>query len=288
MFELEPPEFSAELTLAIACLRWPFGESVEHDIRALAGAPIDWSRFLDWVRRNRIAPLVYHNLRRTGCPSIPEAVVAQLRGEATRNTRRVLVQIAEAARITSLLADAGIRSMIIKGPLLSLLAFGAPSLRESQDIDLVVDSANVMEAHRLIVQAGYRLIAPIVELTPPRYRVYRRWRGQSGYYLVSSDVVLELHWRLTANSLLMRDAATSCTQQVRVSGRSFATLPDEELFLYLCVHGSVHMWFRLKWLADIAALLQRLRPEAIGRIASRARTLGLDRPVHVALILAHT
>jgi hypothetical protein len=287
MSELELPEFSNELTLVIACSRWPFGESVEHNIRALTGVPIDWSRFLEWVRRNRIAPLVYHNLEQTNCPAIPKAVVAQLRSEAAHNTRRVLMQIAEAGRISSLLADEGIRSMIIKGPLLSLLAFGDLSLRESQDIDLVVDSAHVMEAHRLIVQAGYCLIAPKVELTPPRYQVYRRWRGQLGYYLVSSDVVLELHWRLTANSLLMRDVARLCTQQVRVSSRSFDTLPDEELFLYLCVHGSVHMWFRLKWLADIAVLLQRMDPEDIGRITSCAQTLGLDRPVHVALILAH-
>ena len=289
MSELEPPEFSAELTLAIACLRWPFDESVEHNIHALAGVPIDWNRFLDWVRRNRIAPLVYHNLRQADCPLVPEAVVARLQGEAARNTRRVLIQIAEAARVTRLLADAGIQSMIIKGPLLSVLAFGDPSLRQSQDIDLVLNPARVVEADRLIAQAGYRLITPEIELTPPRYQVYRRWRGQSGYYLTSFDVTLELHWRLTANSLLMPDVATLCsrTQQVRVAGTNFATLPDEELFLYLCVHGSVHMWFRLKWLADIAALLHRLRPEAIDRIASRAQTLGLDRPFHVALILAH-
>jgi Uncharacterised nucleotidyltransferase len=285
----DPPEFSAELTLAIACSRWPFGQSVEHDIRALAGVPIDWSRFLDWVRRNRIAPLVYHNLRQTGCPSIPEVVVARLRSEAARNTHRVLMQIAEAARITRILADAGIRSMIIKGPLLSLLAFGDLSLRESRDIDLVLDPSRIVEADRLIVLAGYRRLTPKVELTPSLCEAYRRWRGQSAYYLASLNVILELHWRLTSNSLLMPDVATLCsrTQQVPVAGTSFATLPDEELFLYLCVHGSAHMWFRLKWLADISALLQQLRPEAIERIANRAQTFGLNRPVHVALLLAH-
>jgi Uncharacterised nucleotidyltransferase len=290
MSELKLPEFSAELTLAIACARWPFGKSIDREIRILARSPIDWNRFLAWVRRNHIAPLVYHNLREARCSAIPEAVIAQLQGEAARNTRRVLIQIAEAARITRLLADAGIGSLIIKGPVLSLLAFGDLSLRQSHDIDLMIDPPRVMEAERLITQAGYRRVTPEVELTQPLYDVYRHWRGQSTYYLDSLDVILELHWRLTSNSLLFTvEAATlrSSAQQVRVAGTTFATFSDEALFLYLCVHGSVHFWFRLKWVIDIAALLYRLPPQVIARIEGNAQALKLDRPFHAALILAH-
>jgi hypothetical protein len=290
MSELKLPEFSAELTLAIACARWPCGRSIDREIRILARSPIDWNQFLAWVRRNHIAPLVYHNLREARCSVVPEAVIAQLRAEAAHNTRRVLLQIAEAARITSLLADAGIESLIIKGPVLSLLAFGDVSLRQSHDIDLMLDPTRVVEAERLITQAGYRRVTPKVELTQPFYDVYRHWRGQSTYYLDSLDIVLEIHWRLTSNSLLFAfDAATlrNGAQQVRVAGTTLTTFSDEALFLYLCVHGSVHVWFRLKWIADIAALLCRLRPEVIDRIASNAQTVGLHRPFHAALILAH-
>jgi len=290
MSEIELPEFSAELTLVVACSRWPFNKSVEREIQTRAAAPIDWSRFLDWVRRNRIAPLVYYNLRQTGSPLIPETVVARIQSEAAKNARRVLIQVAEAARITRLLADAGIRSMIIKGPVLSLLAFGDLTLRESQDIDVVIDPARLLDVDRLMVQAGYRRITPEVELALFQYKIYQRWRCQFRYYLDSLDLFLEVHWRLTSNSLLMPSDATklfSCSKEVSVGGASFRTLADEELFLYLCVHGSVHIWFRLKWLADIAALLQRLRPEIIERIARRAQSLGLNRPFHAALILAH-
>ena len=92
-----------------------------------------------WVRRNRIAPLVYRNLRQAACPLVPEAVVLQLQSESARNARRALMQIAEAARVSRLLTAAGIRSMIVKGPVLAQLAFGDPTLRESEDIDLVID-----------------------------------------------------------------------------------------------------------------------------------------------------
>jgi hypothetical protein len=33
------------------------------------------------------------------------------------------------------------------------------------------------------------------------------------------------------------------------------TLPLELLFLYLCVHGSKHLWSRPAWIADVAGLL---------------------------------
>ena len=127
----------------------------------------------------------------------------------------------------------------------------------------------------MIAKAGYRRVVPDAGFAPSLYEAYRRRRCQFGYYLQTRDLFLELHWRLTSNPLLMpTDAATlwSRSEQVRVAGANLSTLPDEDLFLYLCVHGSVHMWFRLKWLVDIAALLQQLRPEAIDRIARRARS----------------
>ena len=37
--------------------------------------------------------------------------------------------------------------------------------------------------------------------------------------------------------------------------RGLRTLGEEDLFAYLCMHGALHWWHRLKWLADINALL---------------------------------
>jgi Uncharacterised nucleotidyltransferase len=288
--DIELPEFPSELALVIACSRWPLGETERREIRTLAAAPINWDRFLAWVQRNRIAPLVYRNLQVAGSSLVPDAIFLQLQSEFSRNALRVVAQVTEAARISRLLADAGIRSMIIKGPVLSQLAFGDPVLRESKDVDLVIDADRVPEVDRMIIKAGYRRLIPDIELTSLFVEIYLRRRCQFTYYLEKSNCYLELHWRLTANPLLMPfDSKMSWrrTEPVYVAGAKFVTLPDEELLLYLCVHGSVHMWFRLKWLADIAALLQKMRPEAIDRIASRARALKLDRSFHQAIILAN-
>jgi hypothetical protein len=290
MSDFELPEFPPELALVIACSRRPLGSSDEQEIRQRAVARLEWDRFLAWVRLNQIAPLVARNLRQAAATAVPAAVTAQLREDAAHNVRRVLMQIAEAARVMRLLAEADIRSLMIKGPALSVLAFGDPTLRQSVDIDLLVDPEMALEADRLIIQAGYRRVSPDLELTSTQYKAYRHFRCQFAYHSRTFGLALELHWRLCSNSRLLPLEATtlwSRPRQVRVAGTYVATLPDEELFLYLCVHGSMHMWLRLKWLADIAALLHKIPVDVIDRIASRARSFEVERPFHQALLLAN-
>ena len=289
MADLVLPDFPPELALAVAAARWPLDDPGRVAIRWHTSAVLDWERFLAWVARHRIAPLVHRNLRQAG--SVPAHVLERLQDQDARNARQVLTQISEAARIKRTLDAAGIRSMMIKGPLLSVLAFGDATLRASRDVDLYVDRAEVREADRLIVEAGYRRFAPDFALAPREQAAFLRLRCQYAYFSEQAGVVQELHWRLTSNATLMpiSDATLwSRSDPVRLNGVDFTTLPEEEMFLYLCIHGSVHVWFRLKWLVDIAALLPRMSAEALQRIAVRARVLGIERPLFQALMLAHS
>jgi hypothetical protein len=60
---------------------------------------------------------------------------------------------------------------------------------------------------------------------------------------------------------------------------------DDILFAYLAAHGAHSGWFRLKWLADITALL-RHDPGAIEAHYRRAQALGVGRCAAQALLLA--
>lgn len=46
------------------------------------------------------------------------------------------------------------------------------------------------------------------------------------------------------------------TEETSFSGKTMKRLSIEFELLYLVVHGSIHAWFRLKWLTDIRDLLQ--------------------------------
>src|SRR5262249_55407472 len=71
------------------------------------------------------------------------------------------------------------------------------------------------------------------------------------------------------------------------AGRSVSTLAADELFSYLCVHGASSLWFRLKWITDLAALLSACPATEIERLYSRSQELGAGRAADQALLLAH-
>src|SRR5262249_42174545 len=57
------------------------------------------------------------------------------------------------------------------------------------------------------------------------------------------------------------------------------------LFAYLCAHGANHCWYRLKWLADIGALLARRSGIEITRFYEAAETRGAGPAAAQALLL---
>ena len=282
-------DFGAELRLVLACARWPLDTAGRAEIAHRAAAVSDWQLFLAWVGRHGVAPLVCANLRAAGSDLVPREVFCALEERERGNTQRVFGQIAEAVRITRLLANAAIRVMIVKGPPLAVLAFNDVGLRWCRDIDLLIDAAHVGEADRLISAAGYRRFAPDFTLTSQQQQMFLKMRCEFAYYSSPNDVILELHWRLTPNRRLMpldESAVWGRAKSARLGGAEFLTLPDDELFLYLCIHGASHVWFRLKWLADVAALLRQMPSEMVERAAGRASLLGLDRIFHQSLLLA--
>ena len=52
-------------------------------------------------------------------------------------------------------------------------------------------------------------------------------------------------------------------------------MPAQRLLLYLCVHGALDGWLRLKWLADIAALLRTMDAQQLRSTAALAALLFL-------------
>jgi hypothetical protein len=71
------------------------------------------------------------------------------------------------------------------------------------------------------------------------------------------------------------------------AGVHLPTLPLRLLLPYLAVHGASSAWFRLKWLADFAALAARSEPRELSDIARQAPRLGAGRTFAAALILAN-
>ncbi|HLZ67503.1 MAG TPA: nucleotidyltransferase family protein [Aliidongia sp.] len=275
-----------EFALVAACCLWPPSPDRNKAILGAAAGPIDWARFLRVVARHRVPGLAWSGLSRAGI-AMPTDVVQKLKTDAGRVARANLVLCAETVRLQRLFGEAGLACAFLKGAAVAALAYDDIGIRHAKDIDMIVADADLAAASDLLIAAGYRRTSPPGAISPTQLALWRRHGKDMAWRHHGSGIELELHWRLTDVTYLLNEPFDfSALQPVRVTpSAEVAALPPAELFGYLCVHGAFHGWSRLKWLADINALLAPQPADLITSYYEFARKKGLERAVAPALLL---
>jgi hypothetical protein len=278
---------SREFLLTAACCRWPPSESRNAAIRAAAAGVTDWSCFLRVVKRHRVVGLV-HTALLSACVELPSPVAQELASGALRIARQNLVLVAETVRLQRALDAACIPVMVLKGVSLAQLAYGSLNSKHARDIDLLVPPDRAEAALQLIERESYALSSPAERLSEAQRRAVVRYGREFELVRHGSNLLVELQWRVAYNPLLLKGIdAYSSTQNVSLAdGASIRTLTEEDLFAYLCVHGAYHAWSRLKWLADVNALIAA-NETGITRLYRHAQGRGAGPCAGQALLLCH-
>jgi Uncharacterised nucleotidyltransferase/Transglutaminase-like superfamily len=264
--------YSPEFDLVLACLRWPAATVDGDRIRSFARLPIDWQNLLEIVHHHKVVPLFLRNLETFAAGYMPDEPAAALRGAGAANDQTCLRRTSQLLLINRRFREQQIDLRIFKGVPLAITAFQDPVLRDAGDIDLLVAEKDVFTAGEILRAEGYVRIEPQARLTPRRLRSYVSHQKDFSYAYPGSDVIIDLHWRLFRNSFLPANASLTEVGEdwVDLGSERIATLPISRLLLYLCVHGALDGWLRLKWLADIGALVHTMTPEQLASTASLA------------------
>lgn len=280
-------QLSPEFRLAAACCRWPPGPDRDTVVRASTGG-IDWPRFLAVARRQRVEGLVNDALRHAGSP-VPPDVAGELSSTGAQIARLNLAFAAESRRIALEFGRDGLAFLFVKGASLDMLAYGTLALKRARDIDLLVAREDVARTCALLADAGYHRVLPGPEVSAERFPRWLELCKETSWRHPLSGILVELHTALVDNPLLLPGVDAAAPSQIvdLGGGISVRTLRTEELFAYLCVHGATHAWSRLKWIADVAALLSRFEPPQIERLYRRSLELGVGRCSGQALLLCH-
>ena len=279
---------SREFILAAACCRWPLtGEALQQIAKAAEG--VLWPLFARIARRQRVEGLVWHALRKAQI-DVPDDVGRELKQSASRIATQNLRIIGETARLQARFAQAGMPLLFVKGVGLAMLAYGTPALKAGWDIDVLIPEDGVGEAATLLTDLGYRLTFPESCADPERLAAFHRVSKESVWWAVNGDFHVELHTQLSDNRrLLPAVGMASPTQDVEIArGIIIPTLEKDSLFAYLCVHGASSAWFRLKWIADLGALLGGESVGEVERLYDRSQQLGAGRAAGQALLLARS
>ena len=277
---------SAEVALILACCRWPRSEQRNAAVRA-AAVRVEWTRFLATTQRHRVEGLVYDGLLAAEIAP-PEPVRSELREHGLRVAGRGLVMARGTLAIAALFENAGIPALFVKGSSLEILAYGRLGLKSANDIDVLVERDRLAEANAALHADGWTRTLPPADLRDDLLERYLDLSKDLVFVHEARGLLLELHHCLAWHDTLARVNTASPRQDVAIfPGRTVPTLSDEELFIYLSVHGGLCQWMRIKWLADLGGFLAAHTPAEIDSMYQAACARGADAFAGQALRLCH-
>lgn len=281
------PGTRPEEKLLLCCARSRTGADADRQIRELVQSGIDWGYLLPLARRHGMTPLLSHHLDRLVPDSVPKPYRHWLDEAFRQINRNNLFLTRELLHILDRCHAEGVPALPLKGSVLAVSLYGDVALRQCSDLDLLVCKRDMRRARQALASLGYRPRLPIT-------------RGQEHALMHSAhdDVFdrpgiplrVEIHWRLTPGYFSFPLAPEWLWQRVNhtdLGGRAVPALPPEELLLFLCAHGTKHLWERLLWICDVAELIRVYPDMNWQHVTELARSLGSERMLLLGLHLAH-
>jgi hypothetical protein len=237
----------------------------------------DWEALLAACDYHQVSPIVFHRLQEHGDDLVPAQVLEQLRARFYRvsayNHRLAILLVQLIARFE----QQRIPCLALKGPAVALAAYGDLSLRQYEDIDILVHVEDVSQAVEMLFSVGLNPAGGHAE----RHLDVKLFHEIT---LIAADksYSVDLHWQLAPPyarvfgpdpSVLWRRAV-----KLQLPAGDVKVLSHEDMFLALCQHGTRHRWWQLKWLFDVAEMLRNAAILDWSRIEDAMEMYPMARP----------
>jgi hypothetical protein len=283
-----PPDSRPEDELLLGCARTGIDAQGAARIRSLLQRELDWSYLIRAALVHRVMPLLYGNLNRIGQDLVPETPLARLRYHHRTHALYTMFLTRELLILLDLLKAHDIPALPYKGPALAVSAYGDVTLRQFQDLDLLVHPQDVLRVKDVLMAHGYR---PEYHLTQKQEAVHLKSGCEYNFTRLDGQVHLELHWQITARHYslpLDLERAWERLAPIPLLGSTVPCLSPEDSLAILCVHGGgKHRWAPLIQICDLAQLIRAHEQMDWDWVMAQARRLGHERLLYLGLFLAH-
>ena len=247
--------------------------------------PVDWTPLVRQALHHGAGGLLCRALQTLPDELVPieirEAAGVYLEHADAEGRRRV----AETIEVLDVLETDGIPALAFKGVALAVLAHRDPLLRPGKDIDVLVRREDMRRSVQSLAKLGYRLAESLsARIEESCFDTY----GQDTLF-AKGRLPVEPHWTFTPRTLCVDfdlDALWRNAIAIDMGGRTTRTLSIEDTVLVACLHGAKEKWWRLLWVADLAALVHRHPQLDWNAVVDRASRAGILRIVHIGLGLA--
>jgi hypothetical protein len=185
--------------------------------------------------------------------------------DATQNTQEEvmssLAKVGEFLKITDAFKEAKLPFISLKGPLLSYKIYGDATYRYFKDFDFLMDFKDINNAANLLAEYGYQTDLKLLFKDHCKLKLLLSRTNQIEFYNPITNTSIEIHVRLFRNVIISNEDLNPLvkknTTEVNFMNRAFHVLNHEFELMYLIIHGSSHLWGRLKWLLDVRELTER-------------------------------
>jgi hypothetical protein len=237
--------------------------------------------------KHRVMPLLCRSLEKTSAKAVPEKILDRLHADFKLNTRRNLAFSGKLLKLLRQLKEHNIPAIPFKGPALAEYVYGDLSLRQFNDLDILIRKRDAFSARNLLMARGYRTE---IQLNDSQYKAFVKTKNSAPFISNDGKIAVDLHWEMTGRySLLPFNFETLKNRVVKASlaGKQVEHISPEDLLLYLCHHGASHCWIQLEMICSVAELLCSHADMDWSRVNSLATELKCERILCLGIFLAH-
>lgn len=251
-------QVSPELQILLDSVRW----QIEQHSEAYNAVVLDESLLFNLAVRHNLLPwfLPYAKAFSIGSEVLIARVVSHLLKAGIQHQ----LQTVELLKLSALLNENGVRHAILKGVTIEKLFYkGFVESRYSDDIDILIEPSSLRLVSEKFLDANYQQrelydldkLASFIE----KHEHWFRWRDVGFRKKTMGKECIDLHWRIADSFTIpvKTKALLANVESILVNGEQVACLPFNSLFIYVCVHGYLDYFFRLRYLVDVYTAMEQ-------------------------------
>lgn len=208
------------------------------------------------IRRHRVGPLLYRALQHK-IPADCSAAI-ELENSAKANQIRQLARRAATRKLFDLFQTEAIPCVVLKGVDLGDQLYREPTLRQTKDVDFLVQPKNALRAFQSMNAAGYVYISQHIrraDNVPLHKKLGMMSAAKDACFKDPElNVTIELHQRL----FMLEPNGLSAAFWDAFGDKPMPDSSNIHYALYIILHGALTQWHRMKWLCDLSLLLRHL------------------------------
>lgn len=174
-----------------------------------------------------------------------------------------MMMTAELLKMVNLLEENSIEYISFKGPTLSQMAYDDITLRQYVDLDILIKEDDFDEVINILMKLNYK---NKYDYSKAKEKI-KELISDHMFYNLSTGTVIEIHNKLFSSNfpLNIKDSDFINNKiSMKINNKNVFSFSKEYLLVYLCLHGSKHLFSRISWILDIHKFIENHDIDWIG------------------------